>query len=188
MAKEELSVGDVLLHEYERLKEEQSQRIGTRDNLIYATLISLAAVIAAYVQANRPQMLLLIPPVCLVLGWTYLINDEKVSAIGRYVRTELAPRLEGLVGEPVLGWETAHREDRRRVSRKAGQLVADAMVFVVPAVAALVAFWLLVTSPDTVLLAVAGIELILVLVLFHQVVTYAEIRWRRSGRSDDAAR
>ncbi|GHH39997.1 hypothetical protein FHS35_006797 [Streptomyces umbrinus] len=80
--------------EYTQVKDEQKARIGFRDNLLYATFAAMAAVIAATLQGPvRVGLLLLLPPVCLVLGWTYLVNDEKISAIGRYVSTELAPRL-----------------------------------------------------------------------------------------------
>jgi hypothetical protein len=41
-----------LLTEYERLKEEQRVRIGVRDNLIYATLASLAGVVVATVTGH----------------------------------------------------------------------------------------------------------------------------------------
>src|SRR5688500_3373987 len=90
----DITVGHMLLLEYERIKEEQKSRIAFRDNLLYATLATMAAVIAAVLQdGGRPTLLLLLPPVSLVLGWTYLVNDEKVSAIGQYIRTDLAPRL-----------------------------------------------------------------------------------------------
>jgi hypothetical protein len=35
--------------------------------------------------------------VCLILGWTYLVNDEKNSAIGRYIRLTLTDKLGELV-------------------------------------------------------------------------------------------
>ena len=67
-----ISVGHVLLAEYKAMKQEQLARISTRDNLMYVTLASLAAVVAAAIQLKHPALLLLIPPVCLVLGWTYM--------------------------------------------------------------------------------------------------------------------
>jgi hypothetical protein len=70
-------------------------RVSTRDNLIYVTLAALAAVVAATRQAQRHELLL--PPVCLVLGWIYLSNDQKVPAIGRRIRTVISPRLQRLV-------------------------------------------------------------------------------------------
>src|SRR5690606_14867176 len=132
------------LNEYERIKDEQKSRIGFRDNLIYATLASMALVVGAALQGNgNSAMLVLMPPVALLLGWTYVVNDEKISAIGRYVRTDLGPRLAELVeglDEP-FGWETAHRSDRRRLSRKYLQLLIDLLLFCVAPAAALLAYW-----------------------------------------------
>jgi hypothetical protein len=49
-------------------------------------------VIAVSVSARDPGYLLLLPPVSLILGWTYLANDEKISTIGRYIRGECPVR------------------------------------------------------------------------------------------------
>ncbi|ELS56602.1 hypothetical protein [Streptomyces viridochromogenes] len=138
----EVTVGQLLLAEYESLKDEQKARIGFRDNLLYVTLAVVAAVIAAAAQAKQTSMLLALPPVCVVLGWTYLVNDEKISAIGKYVRVELGPRLAALAGaQAAFGWETFHRGDARRVSRKAVQLVVDLLAFCVVPLSALVVYW-----------------------------------------------
>lgn len=102
----DVTVGQLLLAEYQIVKDEQKTRIGFRDNLLYVTLTVLAAVIAATAQARQPAMLLALPPVCVVLGWTYLVNDEKISAIGAYVRGDLGPRLARLAGaERVFDWK-----------------------------------------------------------------------------------
>ena len=177
MASEHPLLSEILLQEYERLKEEQIHRIGTRDNLVYANLLSLAGVVAATIQANSPHMLLLLPPVCVIFGWTYLVNDEKVSAIGRYMRDVLGARLGRLAGEPVLGWEDFHRADSRRRSRKLGQLTVDLTTFAVPALVALVGFWTGGWSggrPTGWLLAAAVIELLAVAWLVYQILRYAD--------------
>lgn len=94
---EDVTVGGLLMAEYEQIKSEQRSRIGFRDNLLYATLASMAAVITAVLRKDgQTELLLLLPPVSVLLGWTYLVNDEKISAIGRYVRDELTPKLAAL--------------------------------------------------------------------------------------------
>ncbi|CAM5575469.1 Integral membrane protein OS=Streptomyces tendae OX=1932 GN=GUR47_13720 PE=4 SV=1 [Streptomyces tendae] len=127
MPEQDVTVGQLLLAEYESVKSEQRARIGFRDNLLYVTLAVVAAVIAATAQAEQPSMLLALPPVCLVLGWTYLVNDEKISAIGLYVRDDLGPKLAELAahssGFATFGWEAYHRSDTRRRSRKTIQTV-----------------------------------------------------------------
>ncbi|MFI2431076.1 hypothetical protein [Streptomyces sp. NPDC018693] len=142
MAERDVTVGQLLLAEYQSIKDEQKSRIGFRDNLLYVTLTVVAAVVAAAAQAKRTEMLLGLPPVCVVLGWTYLVNDEKISAIGRYVRGELGPRLAQLAGSAdAFGWETFHRTDARRASRKVVQCVVDLLAFCVVPLSALAVYW-----------------------------------------------
>ncbi|WP_250400816.1 hypothetical protein [Streptomyces cellostaticus] len=144
MAERDVSVGQLLLTEYQTIKDEQKTRIGFRDNLLYVTLTVVAAVIAAAAQARQTAMLLALPPVCVVLGWTYLVNDQKISAIGAYVREELGPRLAETVrtpGSEVFRWEVAHRGDARRVSRKVAQCVVDLLAFCVVPLGALIVYW-----------------------------------------------
>jgi hypothetical protein len=172
----DVTVGQLLLAEYQSIKDEQKARIGFRDNLLYVTLTVVAAVIAAAAQAKQPSMLLALPPVCVVLGWTYLVNDQKISAIGSYVRDELGPRLAQLAepggGSPAFGWETAHRGDARRRSRKAVQLVVDLLAFCGVPLAALVVFW--AAGGNGLLIALSGVEALALCGLASQVVWYAK--------------
>ncbi|KUN27285.1 hypothetical protein AQJ23_11130 [Streptomyces antibioticus] len=178
MAEQGVTVGQLLLVEYQSLKDEQKARIGFRDNLLYVTLAVVAAVIAAAVQAKQASMLLALPPVCVVLGWTYLVNDDKISAIGRYVREDLGPRLAGLAqpggGFEAFAWEAGHRGDPRRRSRKAIQMVVDLTAFCVVPLASLVVFW---ADGDGggLLVAVSLLEALAVGGLASQVVWYAKV-------------
>lgn len=88
---------DVHLHEFDKIKVEQAARIAFRDNLVYVTLVSYGAVMAFAAKDNHLALLIL-PWVSVVLGWGYLVNDEKVSAIGRYVRLSLSARIAALLG------------------------------------------------------------------------------------------
>ena len=165
---------DVLRDELKILKDEQRDRIRARDNMIYSLIVAIAAVAGGtkLVDAAIP---LLLPPIALALGWTYLVNDQKVSAIGRYVRTDLASRLSALVGDDVLRWETAHRSDNRRRQRKGIQLAVDLMVFAAPAAVAVIWYW--ANSPANPLLVLASIvEALAVLVTAWQFIAYADIR------------
>lgn len=175
---DDLTVGKILLAEYERIKDEQKVRIGFRDNLIYVTLATMAAVIFAALQAKgHANLLLLLPPVSVLLGWTYVVNDEKISAIGRYIRNQLAPRLADLIGDAghILGWEVAHRSDPRRLSRKYLQLAVDLSTFCLAPLAAIVVA--MVNGPRTVpFAAVSVVELVALSVLAWQIVVYAEFR------------
>src|SRR5579859_8083581 len=86
--------------EYIKLKDEQTKRIGFRDNLLYVNLLLISGafsfVFAGEHGADQWKVrgLLLVGWVPLVLGWTYLINDEKISAIGRHIRITLRARID----------------------------------------------------------------------------------------------
>jgi hypothetical protein len=167
--------------EYEKLKEEQLRRIEVRDNLIYATLGSVGTVVAiASTSSLRLPLLLLLPPVCVVLGWTYLMNDQKVSAIGNHVRVMLIPHLQESVtgGRPVFTWESVHRADGRRRSRKFMQLLVDLLTFCAPGAGAIVL--LCFARPrNSGLLVMLAVDVVLVLVLAYQIVVHAELKTER---------
>ncbi|MGD1225079.1 MULTISPECIES: hypothetical protein [Streptomyces] len=174
MSEQGVNGGQLLLAEYQSVKDEQRARIGFRDNLLYVTLAVVAAVVAASAQARQAAMMLALPPVCVVLGWTYLVNDEKISAIGAYVRGELGPRLAELAGaEAAFRWETAHRGDARRASRKVIQCGVDLLAFCLVPLAGLVVYWASgQVSAGLVVLSVA--EALAVAGLGVQVVLYAQ--------------
>jgi hypothetical protein len=172
----ELSVAHLLLQEYEKLKAEQLARINARDNLLYVTLASLGAVLAATLQTGVSVLLLALPPVGVVLGWTYLMNDEKVSAIGRHIRTVLAPQLASLLAAevPVFSWEVGHRGDRGRRWRKGGQLAIDLLTFCAPAVVAVITYWFS-RRPNSLMVSVSVIELAAIAALGWAIVTSADL-------------
>jgi hypothetical protein len=174
-ANDDITLGAVLLAEYEHLKREQQSRIRTRDNLLYVTLTAAAAAVAVTLNASGgPRLLLLVPPIVVILGWTYLVNDQKISAVGQYVRDTISPRLSAAVGESVLNWEWFHRSDTRRVSRKRQQLAADLITFTVLPTAALVVFWLQ-GNPTIPLIVISVVETAAVAVLAAQLVLNADL-------------
>lgn len=165
---------DVLRDELKVLKDEQRDRIRTRDNLIYSLIVAIAAV-AGGTKFAGSAVALLLPPIAFALGWTYLVNDQKVTAIGHYLRTDLAPRLSALVGADVLRWETAYRSDHRRRQRKGIQLGVDLTVFILPAASAVAWYW--ATGPaNPVLLLTSVVEAITMLIAVWQVIAYAELK------------
>jgi hypothetical protein len=171
---------EVYLKEYEKLKSEQTQRIGFRDNLLYVTLGVFGTVISFALSNQANYYALLVTPwVCLILGWTYLVNDEKITAIGRYIRLTLAEKIKEHTGhadiESIFGWEIAHRSDSRRKRRKIEQLIVDQITFVFSGVIALIAFWLLVSKPPLAVNILGLIELILLLILGVEIVIYADL-------------
>jgi hypothetical protein len=129
---------DVLLAEYKAIKDEQRSRIDRREHLVYWALAAAAATLAA--ASRLPVALLLLPAATVILGWTHLVTDVKISAAGRYLREDLTVRLGALAGTAVLGWEHAHRGDPRRRQRKSIQLAVDLGTFPAPALVSLGAY------------------------------------------------
>ncbi|EMD22198.1 hypothetical protein [Amycolatopsis azurea] len=167
----------VLLAEYEALKAEQTSRIVLRDRLMYAALAALAATLALVVQpAGRPYLLLLLPLVCVVLGWTHFVNDQKISAIGRYLGQYLAPSLVASTrrADQALTWESVHRHDPLRRLDKSVQLVVDLLIFAVPALLSIVLYW---TADDVRadLLAVSIAEALFTLGFAVRVIAAADL-------------
>jgi chromate transport protein ChrA len=142
---------------------------------VYATLAAMGLVLAAGLRATTPAgLLLVLPPVVLVLGWTRIANDVKVTHIAAYLRRELAPRFAVLTGQAALGWELAHRADRRRNLRMVCQTVADLVLFTGAPLAALVAYW--VTGPWTPPLVVVSVaEAVLVIGLAGVILAYSGV-------------
>jgi hypothetical protein len=165
---------EVYLQEYEKLKDEQTQRIGFRDNLLYVTLGVFGAIIAVVIpnktndnQANY-YALLVIPWICFILGWTYLVNDEKITE-----------QVGNTANESIFGWEIENKNDDRRKQRKIIQLIVDQVTFVFSGIVALIVFWLLVPKPSLFINVLGLIELLLLLVLSVEIVIYAELGKKR---------
>jgi hypothetical protein len=176
---------DVHLAEYDALKAEQTSRIALRDRLMYAALAALAATLALVIQpVGRPYLLLLLPMVCIVLGWTYFANDQKISAIGNYLGQHLSAILamsDGRVGG-VLVWESAHRCDPLRRLDKFTQLAVDLLMFAVPSVLSTVLYWT-VGDVRADLFAVSIIEALVTLGFAARVVVAADLSAREQNPS-----
>lgn len=171
---------EIYFKEYDKLKSEQAQRIGFRDNLLYVTLGLFGTIISLAVSspANR-YALLVIPWVCLILGWTYVVNDEKITAIGRYIRYTLTEKVKEQTGhtdiESIFGWEIAHRSDNRRQRRKIQQLIIDEITFVLSGIIALICFWVLVSNPPSAVNILGFIEIVLLVILGVEIAIYADL-------------
>ena len=180
MSDDKQKILEIYLQEYEKLKDEQTQRIGFRDNLLYVTLGVFGAVLS-FAVSNKAHYyaLIVIPWVCLILGWTYLVNDEKITAIGRYIRLTLVGKVKEQTGnsnmESIFGWEIAHRDDKRRKRRKIEQLIIDEITFVISGITGLIAFWLLVPQPHWTIQIICWIELGLLIILGIEIVIYADL-------------
>jgi len=167
---------DVHLCEYWKLKDEQAKRIEFRDTLIHVHLALVGAAMGWGLTHGDDAVLLVVPWICLIIGWTYVVNDDRTTALARYFAESLAPRLSATLGSEkprVLEWEFAHQRDDRRRERKALQLIVDLITFIAPGLGAIARFvWR--TPPSTLASwMVLGGELLLMIALAVIVVRYA---------------
>ena len=118
-----------LIKEYEKLKDEQSHRIGFRDQMIFITLGAIGSVFSfSILNPAYSIALLILPFITFVLGWTYLMNDDKITSIGVYIRTTLSDKVKHLTNsetKSVFEWEEFIKIDRRRTGRKFIQFIID---------------------------------------------------------------
>jgi hypothetical protein len=175
-AKEKENQISVHLEEYKTLKVEQLKRIAVRDHVIYLTIAAVGLLVSAIDKLPNGVVLLVIPWVSVLLGWTYLMNDQKVSAIGQYIRHDLDNRMKSLLSasEDLFGWETGHRSDEQRQLRKYTQLIIDLLAFVLPGMIASGAF-LTFYDTNVGLRLLAAVEILLLFVLAWQIVVYADL-------------
>ena len=164
----------VHLLEYEKLKDEQVHRIAFRDNMIFVLLGSVGAVASfALSDAQNIYALLVIPWICIVLGWTYIVNDRAISAIGLYLRESLSGKIKNLLAAnssptELLGWEGAHRGDVRRRQRKTIQLWLDLLTFCASGLVAILWLWLALPRLSWFVVILMMVESLLLLALAHQ--------------------
>lgn len=109
------------------------------------------------------------------MGWTYLVNDENISSIGRYIRGPLSIAACELGLQSPFGWEGFHRSDKRRVQRKISQLFVDELCFVAPGLVGVVAYLSLVTDPPWAMQVVAAAEVVLLAGLGTEIAIYADL-------------
>ncbi len=168
---------EIILKEYEKLKDEQTQRIGFRDNILYVTLVSIGGVISFGMGAAANHFaLLLLPLISIILGWTYLMNDEKISSIGKYIRENLNHAIHNQIeGGTTFGWEFMHRTDKNRVSRKAIQFIIDELAFCVSGIVSVTAF-IMLDKPQLGMVIVCTLEILALIGLGIEIAIYADFK------------
>jgi hypothetical protein len=199
MSQEKPSRLAVYLQEYDKLKSEQTGRIGFRDNLLYVNLATIGAVLSFVfskdASGDTPNYvaLLVIPWISVILGWTYLINDDKISCLGEYFKGKLSQSIQAELhgqeasaattqtqppetDETLLAWENSNRTSRRRTRRKLIQLWVDELAFAAPGVFAVIAFWRMGGAIAPLMQVLCGVELLMAIGLGVEIFLYAEPR------------
>ena len=163
------------LTEYSKLKEEQLKRINFRDNLIYLTLAAIGAIFSFSVQQPSFTIAYLILPfLCIVLGWTYLRNDKKISQISVYINTHLINSLNDLIpqNEPKIEntWDQFRTKYNNRNKSQKFQMLIDLSMFSFSGCISIIAF--LVISPSICYfhIILIGVEMSAIIFLSSQLV------------------
>jgi hypothetical protein len=148
--------------QYEQLKAEQRDRMKIRDRLPYVTFVALGGAIALSVSGSgivRSSVFLAVPLICLILGWTFLRNNDKIAEIGRFIRETY----------PECRWESYRFGINGRRRKKIIQLIVNLIQFVVIGYIALGVFWSslnigimsgLASGVEVILLAILAVEFI----------------------------
>jgi hypothetical protein len=166
---------EVHLMEYDKLKDEQLERIRARDSMTYATLVVIAAIGSGVLQFHLPELLLALPPATVVTGWLRLLDDSKVTQLGRYFATDLSRALRETTGEQdVLAWESGWRTPRRR-TRKIFTLGMDVLMHAGPALIATGCWWAFTHQHHPVYVVAAVIDLVLAALLTWQLIAHADL-------------
>lgn len=173
-----------LIAEYEKLKDEQQKRIGFRDNMIFVTLAAIGAVFSFSLENPQYNIALLVLPfICITLGWTYLVNDEKISSIGGYLKKDLIPKIseygksENLTLES--NWEVYLKKSESRKQRKWIQLFVDLSIFCISGFLSIIALYILRDKLSIFYKILLGFEIILLIFLASQFIKYAEIKKKK---------
>ena len=173
---------NVYLQEYSALKEEQKSRIGFRDNLLYVNLAAVGAIFSfALNKPDNKYALLVLPLVSVILGWTYLVNDQKISAIGQYIQKELLGKVSKEINSTnptdadVFGWEEYHKTHdlfARRL-RKIQQWIIDEITFIGAGILALIAFREYLPKENSLIHWLWWLEIIVLIILGIEIFAYA---------------
>ena len=191
MSQDKPSRLNVYLQEYDKLKDEQTSRIGFRDNLLYVNLATIGAVLSFIFskessgEVPKYVALLVVPWISSILGWTYLINDDKIYALGDYFKESLSINIKAEIGEALseteedllLGWEKFNKISKRRTRRKILQLVIDEFAFVAPAFLSVISYFSITPSVPPMLQYLCWIELVISGFLGIEIFLYSEI-WK----------
>jgi hypothetical protein len=180
---------NIHLMEYQKLKDEQLKRIAYRDSLFYIALVALGGLLSYSVSdTTQPEVLLLVPVICFVLGWTSAVNDHKTTKIGNYISGTLRKNIEAHFDVRLkvsntfglLAWEDEDVKGAGRFPRKFIQLVLNELVFVAPGLYVLLKKHQFDPNAGPSLLVVGAVLVALEVILGIYFVAYSDLLGRRA--------
>ncbi|BEK95013.1 hypothetical protein [Nocardia seriolae] len=151
--KHSAGTGSAVTDEHPTLKSEQLERIKLRDTFLNLNIVALGVVTAVGLPGQRGGVWLIVPWITTILGWAYLSNDDKVSAIARHLRLQVSPI-------DVSGsWETSRKGLLPLRIRWFADVITFTLSFIAPIPAAITLYATsLHTSRPTVIYLVTALE------------------------------
>lgn len=105
------------------LKSEQLERIKQRDTFLNLNIVAIGAVTAIAVQGQKQAAAwLVVPWLTAILGWAYLSNDDKVTAIARHLKGNAAQG----------SWETSAKGLLPPALRRVTESIVFVLSFLLP--------------------------------------------------------
>ena len=109
------------------LKAEQLERIKLRDTFLNLNIVALGLITAIAVQGQRQAAAwLVVPWLMAIMGWAYLSNDDKITAIARHLKTTPDAQT------TALSWEVSQKGLLPPWVRRVAETVVFLLSFVLP--------------------------------------------------------
>jgi hypothetical protein len=163
-----------LIEEYRALRAELVSRITIQYQLLNYSIVLIGAslpVATAIVDRKRYSVLLLFPLVFVCMGWLFLLNDWVIRLIANYLNVSLARQVEAILSrqrldfQSIWQWELFQYEVyNNSISTRALYIVLGAARYglsIIPAIASIAAYFLLVPSPRAALRGLDGVLLLI---------------------------
>lgn len=113
--------------EHMTLKTEQLERIKQRDTFLNLNIVALGVFAAIAVQNQKQAAAwLVVPWLTAIIGWAYLSNDDKVTAIARHLTATVDTRT------AALSWEAGQKGLLPLWVRRLAEVVVFLLSFVLP--------------------------------------------------------
>ena len=131
------------MNDFSELKAEQIERIKQRDSFVNLSIVSTGIMISAAFAGDvvRSQIMLALPWVSMAFGWSFVLNDVKISRFSNFFKTSSSS--EG----PQDGWEIWRRNRKRTwLENPLTGAMVQFLIFICPGLVSLLVYF--VVRPD----------------------------------------
>jgi hypothetical protein len=163
------------LAEFQALRAEIQLHLGSEARLVALNLTATAAISAAVIQYRASGLLLLIvPPLSMALGFSWLGHRIALYVLGAYVRDELWPFVQSRLRSPLPSWEERWCGRRGVLHNRLVLNASEPALFIAPAALALVVSFASVRSRELLAVWFAEAVFCVAVVAYAAVTTIRE--------------